>query len=393
MQTSYETDQRLKCSKFSTDSGVEEFYFTSTSRDGISFSEAIEELSSWYEDVLTENCLEKSSLQFIRFYLSDITNDYPKLAASELFKSVKNGAISLVGQTPVNGGPLGIIVYCIKSKDNLFTQKFYNNFTDYRCQKVHSVGKNYSMLWTTCLVDKTGVGSEKQTVGIFDKIDSFLHAHNMNIRNNTIRTWIYMRDVDNNYAGMVKARRELFDSIGLTYDTRFIASTGIEGETVDTTCLVSMDALSIGNICEEQISRIEAPENLSSTHYYGVTFDRGTRLSFGDRSHLYISGTASIDSAGKILFEGDVRNQLQRTIDNVEALLGSEGANLTDMQYLILYMRDSKHYALVEDIITTRIPASVPLMIVEGPVCRPGWLVEIEGVGIIPDINEYPVFE
>lgn len=393
MQTSYQTEQRLKCSKFSTDLGVEEFYFTSTSREGISFSDAIEELEGWYEDALIENSLERSSLQFIRFYLSDITNDYPKLAESEFFKSVKNGAISLVGQTPVNGGPLGIIAYHIKSKDGFFTQNSYNNFTDYKCQKVHSVGKNYSMLWTTCLVDSTGIGSENQTIGIFNKTDSFLHSHNMNVRNNTLRTWLYMRDVDNNYAGMVKARRELFDRIGLTYDTRFIASTGIEGETVDTTCLVTMDALSIGNIREEQVSRIEAPENLSSTHYYGVTFDRGTRIAFGDRSHLHISGTASIDPAGNILFEGDVRNQLQRTIDNVEALLASEGANLADMQYLILYMRDSKHFPLVEEIISSRIPASVPLMIVEGPVCRPGWLVEIEGVGIIADKNKHPVFE
>jgi hypothetical protein len=118
----------------------------------------------------------------------------------------------------------------------------------------------------------------------------------MTLRNNTVRTWIYVRDVDNHYAGMVKARRELFDKIGLTSQTRYIASTGIEGKSADPHSLLTMDALSIGNIKEEQIVRMEALKNLSSTSVYGVTFERGTRLLFGDRSHIHISGTASIDS-------------------------------------------------------------------------------------------------
>lgn len=393
MQITYETEQRIKCSKFSTESGAEEYYIVATAHEGISFCEAIEEIATWYETALLENGLEKQTLQTIRFYLSDITNDFPKLAESEFYNSVKNGAVSLVGQKPVNGGTLGIIAYHIKSKDGYFSQNSYNELNDYKNQSICSVGKNYSMLWNTCLVDNASRDSELQTIGIFDNVKSFLNENKMNIRYNTVRTWIYCRDVDNNYAGMVKARRELFDRIGLTHETRYIASTGIEGKTVDPTCLVSMDSLSIGNICEEQIIRIEAPENLSSTHHYGVTFERGTRLCFGDRSHLHISGTASIDPAGNILHVGDVRNQLQRTIDNVEALLASQSADLTDMQYLILYMRDPKCYSLIEDIISLRIPTDVPIMIVEGPVCRPGWLVEMEGVGIIHDKNEFPVFE
>ncbi|HMA65162.1 MAG TPA: Rid family hydrolase [Chitinispirillaceae bacterium] len=392
MQTSYETQQRLKCSRFSTESGAEEYYIVVTAHEGISFYEAIEEIAALYEAALLENGLEKPTLQMIRFYLSDITNDFPKLAESELFRSVKNGAVSLVGQKPVNGGVLGIIAYHIKSNNGYFSQKVNKELKDYKNQHVFSAGKNYSMLWNTCLVDNASRDSEQQTVGIFDKTRSFLDKHGMTIRNNTVRTWIYCRDVDNNYAGMVKARRDLFNTIGLTHETRYIASTGIEGKTVDPGCLVVMDTLSIGNICEEQLIRIEAPENLSSTHHYGVTFERGTRICFGDRSHLHISGTASIDPAGNIVFPGDVRNQLQRTIDNVEALLASQNADLTDMQYLILYLRDPKSYPLIEDILSLRIPSDIPLMIVEGPVCRPGWLVEIEGVGIIHDNNEFPVF-
>jgi len=392
MQVSLQRAQRIRSSKFSSPSGVDEYYIVATSSSGISFHDALQEIAGLYRASLQENGLDRSTLQFIRFYLSDIANDYPKLADSDLYKSVTNGAISLVGQPPVNGGPLGIIAHHIKSTDGSFALKTFRKLDDYKCREVCSTGENYSMVWTTCFTDNSAPDSEIQTQRIFDKTRDVLQKYDMTVRNNTVRTWLYMRDVDNNYAGMVKARRELFEAIGLTHETRYIASTGIQGLTVDTSCLVNMDGLSMGNIREEQLVRIEAPENLRSTHMYGVTFERGTRIRFGDRSHLHISGTASIDPAGNILYVGDVCNQLIRTIDNVEALLASQGALISDMQYLILYMRDPKCYPLIENILNERIPESVPVIVVEGPVCRPGWLVEMEGVGIMADQNQFPVF-
>ena len=92
------------------------------------------------------------------------------------------------------------------------------------------------------------------------------------------------------------------------------------------------------------------------------------------------------------MYEGDVRKQLERTIDNVEALLSPQGATIQDMQYLILYLRNPKHFPLITDILSQRIPENVPIMTIEGSVCRPGWLVEIEGTGIIPDCTEYAPF-
>ncbi len=162
------------------------------------------------------------------------------------------------------------------------------------CKVYITTGQHYSLLLTannTC----DGSGSEKQTEGLFSIHCNTLNKYKMSLQNNTVRTWIYVRDIDNNYKGMVDARRELFSRVGLTEKTRYIASTGIEGKTAQTQLLVTMDSLSIGNLKEEQIVRMEALENLSSTIVYGVTFERGTRIRFGDRSHLYISGTASID--------------------------------------------------------------------------------------------------
>ena len=50
-------------------------------------------------------------------------------------------------------------------------------------------------------------------------------------------------------------------------------------------------------------------------------FERGTSVEYGDRRHLFISGTASIDHRGEVVHVGDVREQTRRMWENVEKLL------------------------------------------------------------------------
>jgi hypothetical protein len=46
----------------------------------------------------------------------------------------------------------------------------------------------------------------------------------------------------------------------------------------------------------------------------------------------------------------------------------------------------------VLDVISRYFPLELPVIFVQGAVCRPSWLVEIEGIAIVPDRTEYPVF-
>ena len=156
--------------------------------------------------------------------------------------------------------------------------------------------------------------------------------------------------------------------------------------------IISFDAFGINNLKKEQIVSMEALENLPPTIKYGVTFERGTRVIFGDRSHLHISGTASIDKNGEIVHISDVKKQTQHTIDNIKALLASHGAGLKDIAYCIVYVRDFKDKNKVMDVLEKEIPHEAPLLFLEGAVCRPAWLVEMEGVAVIPDSSEFPAF-
>ena len=49
------------------------------------------------------------------------------------------------------------------------------------------------------------------------------------LADNCIRTWFFVQNVDVNYAGVVKARNEVFVTQNLTEKTHYIASTGIGG--------------------------------------------------------------------------------------------------------------------------------------------------------------------
>jgi enamine deaminase RidA (YjgF/YER057c/UK114 family) len=127
---------------------------------------------------------------------------------------------------------------------------------------------------------------------------------------------------------------------------------------------------------------MEAAGFMNPTVEYGVTFERGREVVFGDRRHLYVSGTASIDDKGQILHGGDVRRQTARAIENVAALLGQAGAEPRDMRHLIVYLRDMADAEVAENVIAASGLAEIPRIIVRAPVCRPGWLIEMEGIAI-----------
>lgn len=184
----------------------------------------------------------------------------------------------------------------------------------------------------------------------------------------------------------------IFTTHGLTAETHYIASTGIAGTHPDTAARVSLDAYAISGLRAGQLEYLSAPDFLCPTHDYGVTFERAAAVHFADRSHVWISGTASIDRAGRIVHEGDVIRQLDRTLENIEALLAQAAANLGDLAIMLVYLRDPADGALVEHALRERAGAT-PYILLHAPVCRPGWLIEIEGIAIVPaNRPEFPGF-
>lgn len=383
-------NKRCKYSSFKSDEGASE-YFAVIESDGT--EPFLSQLDTMYEDLkeaLVELNITEKSLVFTRFYLSDIANQNETLIESKLYSICSDSACSIIQQSPLGVGEITLLLYFIDGDS--FTKEVVTKDDGLWHSDIKLEGVSYTQYWSANYVGGDVFDSYKQTDEIFNSYISFLKNNNITVYDNVMRTWIYVRDIDNHYAGMVEARKELFERCGLTHETHYIASTGIEARLKDTNTLVSMDALAVDGIVPKQVVQLEALENLNPTHEYGVTFERGTKLIYGDREHYYISGTASIDKHGDVVFVGDVVKQTDRALDNIEALLNPHAVNLSDMAYLIVYIRNVTQEVKVLETIRNRVGDDVPIVLVHGAVCRPAWLVEIEGVAIRRSNSEFPNF-
>jgi enamine deaminase RidA (YjgF/YER057c/UK114 family) len=220
-----------------------------------------------------------------------------------------------------------------------------------------------------------------QTAAIFDDLIATLTSQGATLRDDCMRTWLYVKDVDVFYTGMVESRTALFARQGLTKETHYIASTGIEGACGHQYDLVAMDAYSVLGVAPEQVSYLNDFDRLCATKDYNVTFERGTRIAYADRSHYLLSGTASIDRTGNVVHPGNVLRQLDHALGNVDALLRAGSASLADMMHLTTYLRDPTDFMPVASYLAERFP-DLPVLIVQGAVCRPQWLIEVEGVAV-----------
>ena len=166
---------------------------------------------------------------------------------------------------------------------------------------------------------------------------------------------------------------------------RYLASTGIGGGSADPHQLVAMDALVCDGVPPKE-TPLRALENLSPTALYGVRFERGMRVGWRDRDWLLVSGTASIDKHGEVLYVGDIGNQSRRVVENISALLAEGGGALTDVRAATVYLRDPAELAAVKAEFDAAFPG-IPLVYLRAPVCRPKWLVECECVAVRPAEN------
>lgn len=298
-----------------------------------------------------------------RYFLSDSTNQQP------LMKKEPDCAISIIQQPPLDGSKIAVWIYIQKGS------KVANENG-----MIVSEHNGYRHLWKMGMHEHKG-DSAWQTESLLISYEEVLQNFNANIADNCIRTWFFVRDVDTQYAGMVKARKMNFEEQGLTEHSHYIASTGIGGLPADTRALVQMGTYAVTGFEEAQERYLYAPTHLNPTYEYGVTFERGTLMEYGDRAHVFISGTASINNRGEVMHIGDIVKQTKRMWENVEKLLEEADTTFDDVMQIIVYLRDVADYQTVKEMFEERFP-DTPYVITLAPVCRPTWLIEMECIAV-----------
>ena len=318
--------------------------------------------------------VQGSSIVFKRYFLSDATNQVPVIQENDAC------TISYIQQPPLDGSKGAVWLYLQKGTEVVPM----NNSTVVR----HN---GYQHVWTFGLMDPTSATSYMQTwQTLFIYID-ILKLFQATLEKNCVRTWFFVRDVDTQYGGLVKSRRECFVEQGLTPETHYIASTGIGGTPSDPKALVQLDSYAMTGFEPEQQRYLYGLSHLNRTIEYGVTFERATLMQYGDRNHVYISGTASINNKGEVMHVGNVQQQILRMWENVETLLNEGGMSYDDVMQIIVYLRDSADYEMVKRMFEQKFP-HIPTVFTLAPVCRPTWLIEMECMAVKKAKNDFRDF-
>ncbi len=333
------------------------------------FLSQLNSIITGYTQYATEQLPANAQVRFARCFVSDAANqaDAVRQAWEQLHAGQEEiPPLSIVQQPLLDGSKLAFWLY--------LSTPF---------------GTAYSHLFEASRTLAQG-DSESQMRTLLEQYECELEEKGCLLERDCLRTWLFVRDVDVNYAGVVKGRTENFLTQGMNPTTHYIASTGIEGQSADHKELVLMDAYSVKGLDRSQIQFLYAKTHLNPTYEYNVTFERGVSVKYGDRRHALISGTASINNLGEIMHPGDITLQTKRMWENVEMLLKEASCSYSDVAHLIVYLRDMADYTLVRALFDAEFP-QIPTVFLLAPVCRPGWLIEMECMAVKMEVNpEYP---
>ncbi len=135
---------------------------------------------------------------------------------------------------------------------------------------------------------------------------------------------------------------------------------------------------------------VENPRQTSAYHYpvndilKRPLFSRGILKVWGNRTHFYVSGTASI-VGHQTQHVDDVCEQLNESINNVETLVAHANDQhqtqlnaQDDLLYMKVYIRHRKDVAHIKKILAARLSGTTPRILLLGDMCREDLLVEIE---------------
>ena len=354
--------------RYEVPEGVSEYHaMLRVTNPRLTYMEQVDCLMEAY-DQLMQGEMKGAVAVFKRFFVSDAANQANYLQALHAERS--DCALSIIEQPPLDGSKVALWVYIQRGVQ---TKALANGIYEVK----HG---GYRHLWMAGACNQAS-NSEYQMRLLFNDYVMQLLENGCCLADNCIRTWIFVQNVDVNYAGVVKARNEVFATQNLTDKTHFIASTGIAGRHANPKVLVQMDAYAVDGICKGQVHYLYAPTHLNPTYEYGVSFERGTYVDYGDRRQVFISGTASINNKGEIMYPGDIRQQTLRMWENVETLLKEAECTFEHVAHLLVYLRDIADYTIVREMFEERFP-NIPKVFLLAPVCRPGWLVEMECMAV-----------
>jgi enamine deaminase RidA (YjgF/YER057c/UK114 family) len=194
-----------------------------------------------------------------------------------------------------------------------------------------------------------------------------------------VRTWIHVRDIDRDYDALNRARTAFFRDRGVG---RRPASTGVQGIPFPDRHHFALSLHATTSDHPLGIRPMSTP-SMNEAWTYGADFSRGLRIGDTNQATLYVSGTASVDEAGRTVHVGDFAAQAERMLQNIASLLERQGAGFRDVVSGVTYVKRASDAHALQALCRARGFDGFPSVIVEAPLCRPDLLCETEAVAVL----------
>jgi enamine deaminase RidA (YjgF/YER057c/UK114 family) len=224
-----------------------------------------------------------------------------------------------------------------------------------------------------------GQDTYAQALEMFRVAERLLASCGMDTRD-IVRTWIQLRDIDRDYDALNRARRAFFAERGI--DPR-PASTGVQGGPFPDEHAVALRIEALHGPEPRQIAVMSTPL-LNEAWSYGADFSRGLRVVEANKITLHISGTASVDEAGRSAHGGHFVEQADRMLANIASLLAQHGASPAQIVSAVTYMKHPGDAPALRAQLRAHGFEGFPHAVVHAPLCRPELLCETEAMAILP---------
>ena len=223
-------------------------------------------------------------------------------------------------------------------------------------------------------LDLTASRSE-QAISVYSEMEDAL-ARGGFVLADVARTWLFIDNKLGWYKEFNEARTEIFTQKNL-FSNLVPASTGVGTKnSYDAALTAAAWAIQPLDGSGITISEVQSPRQCSARKY-GSCFSRAVMIAGAGLERLLISGTASIEPGGRSAHAGDIRGQIELTMNVVEAVLRMRGMRWTDVSRATVYFKNTTdasrfgEWCLMHDVL-------LPALVVQADICRDELLFEIE---------------
>ncbi len=304
-----------------------------------------------------------------------------------------DAATLLIGQPPLTSGArLEVAVQAVIPLEGELEKERFSASTRCLCAEcapAQGLSVRFGSLDETCFyaAGLCGAGDDAyaQTIAMFEVAEDLLRRAGMEF-SDVVRTWIHLRDIDRDYDDLNRARRAFFDSRGIS---PVPASTGIGGAPASAAHDLCLGLYALKGQSPTPRTVMNSP-TLNEAGSYGADFVRGMRSVETNKVALHISGTASIDEAGRTAHVGNFDAQADRMLVNVAALLEGQGAGFGDVVSAVTYVKHAEDAPRLREKFQDAGYAGFPNAFLHAPVCRPELLCETEALAVLPKLVDAP---